>query len=346
MKKLIALALLLTMLLTLTFASAEQPASLQFREDGSFKIMILADTHVGYLDHHIGDTMKEYFNRVLADNQPDLIVLLGDNTNANNYDLATTSVYIDELMSFLDPLGIPVAMVFGNHEGDPNCPPKESQMAVYEKYDCFVGCVGVSSEKNVGNYNLPILSSDGSRTAFNLWFFDNSSGAVTGAPLNWYVETSNALNAANGGQPLPSMVFQHIAPSQVLSQLVEDATTKTGWALPEGVDGVLGEYPGAYYDASEQLNAIFAQGGVVAMVYGHDHANDYIIPYNGLDLVNVPGWSKLGDYNGMTIRGIGFIDLNENDLTTYGYYTVTPIDLGEMWFYGYALPGMIFTTAQ
>ncbi len=348
MKKIIAFVLLFAMLLTLTSAFAEEPAPLQFKEDGTFKIMILADTHVGHEGRNIGDTMKEYFNRVLADNRPDLIVLLGDNVNGNDYSIEEMTPYIEELMAFLEPLGIPVAMVLGNHEEpwQSNAPAKEDQVAVYEQFDCYIGSMGVCADGSVGNFNLPILSSDGSRYAYNLWFFDNSSSALPAEVLTWYTETSNALKAENGGQPLPSFVFQHIIPSQVYELFTVDESAKAGYLLPENGTGTLGEKPGAYYDTTADVNAFLQQGDVVGIAVGHDHANAYIVNYNGIDFISVPGWSKLGSYCGPTVRGIAFIDLNESDLTTYGYYTVRPQDLGEMWFYGYALPGMTITTVQ
>ncbi len=348
MKKIVSLLLALAMLLSLTSAFAEETAPLQFKEDGTFKIMILADTHVGHEGHHIGDKMKEYFHRVLEANRPDLIVLLGDNVNGNGYTMEEMTPYIEELMALLDPLGIPVAMVLGNHEDNLQsaCPTKEEQMAVYEKYACFVGGIGVSANNSVGNYNLPILSSDGSRNAYNLWFFDNTSSALPAEVLNWYVATSDALKAENGGAAVPSIAFQHIIPSQIYELVIPDESAKAGYILPEGGIGVLGEKPVPYADTTADVNTFLQQGDVVAIAVGHDHANDFIVDYKGIDFINVPGWSKLGSYCGPTVRGIGFIDLNESDLTTYGYYTVRPQDLGEMWFYGYALPGMTITTVQ
>ncbi len=348
MKKTI-LALCCLLMLPLISAFADEPAPLQFKEDGSFKIMILADSHVGHEGRQINKTMPEYLARVMADNPPDLIVLLGDNIHGEDADLETVTANIHELLNMLDPLGIPVAAVFGNHEQG-NCPPKEAQMAVYEEHACFVGCIGVTgkngTEVSVGNYNLPILSSDGSRNAFNLWFFDNSSCALPSEVLSWYVETSNTLKTENGGQPLPSMVFQHIIPSQVFDALIPDESAEAGYVLPEGGRGILGERPGAYHDTSVDVNTFLQQGDVVAIAVGHDHANDYVVNYEGIDFISIPGWSKLGSYFGKTVRGIGFIDLNESDLTTYDYYTVRPQDLGEMWFYGFTLPSETFMTVQ
>ncbi len=314
MKKAMSLMLMVSLLLTLTVACAES-APLQFNEDGSFRILILADSHVGHENRHINTTMPEFLNRVMADNPPDLIVLLGDNTHGNDADLETVTANIHELMNMLDPLGIPVAMVFGNHEDErqSNCPLKSDQIKVFEQHESFVGCAGMATEHCVGNYNLPILSSDGSRAAFNLWFFDNTSGVVEQPILDWYVQESDVLKAANGGVPVPAMAFQHIP-------------VRSG--------------------DSAQVAAHLQQGDVRSLVFGHVHENPRVETYEGIDFVIMPTWSKLGVSFGYFDRGIGVINLNENDLTTFEYFTVRPQDLGEMWFYGLTLPENTIITVQ
>ncbi len=309
----------------------EPVSALQFSETGDFKIMVFSDIHCGYEKKNLTPEIEQFFRAALEKEQPDLIVLLGDNINSEAWGFIKADEYIDDFMPIFEEYGAPVAMVFGNHEPDngETTATKALQMAIYQSYDCFIGVTGPDHVTGVGNYNLPILSSDGAKTAFNLWFFDSGVSDADNYPtvrsqITWYEETSAALNAENGGQPLSSIVFQHIIVPEINDALVQP---KAGtWALPEGNPGHLGENPCPTYYNNGQYAAFQKQGGVLAAVFGHDHVNSFVVEHEGINIINTPTCANL-NYSDESI-GVRVITLNESNLNSYETYIVQPTEFG------------------
>ena len=135
MKKFLAI-LMSAVLLLATFAfcvSAEDTNAdpvLKFKEDGSFRIMQISDTH--YTDQYnvirpLGITL---INAMLDKYNPDLVVFTGDNIKGY-FDLATPrSVLeaIDQLVSPVADRDIPFAVVFGNHDYQSMVPEKQQMV--------------------------------------------------------------------------------------------------------------------------------------------------------------------------------------------------------------------------
>ncbi len=309
--------------------------TLKFKADGEFKIMQLADLQD---TSFATPATYDYIRAIVAEEDPDLIVLTGDNISGGTGDALTESIArmqvekaIDNTMSVFEELSIPVAVVFGNHDGE-SLISKYEQMAMYQSYGCCVGFDEGDSLYGCGTYNLPVYSSDGEKIVYNLWMFDsNMYDDVYGGydyvhedQIEWYVNKSNELKAQNGGQVVPSMAFQHIIVNEIYDALVEvpegtPNSIKYGekWlGLPEGVEGNLGEGPCPGTQDSQQFEKMVEQGDVKAMFFGHDHVNVFKIPYQGIDIVNSPT-SGFGSYGNKETRGVRIITINENDTSTY-----------------------------
>ncbi|MBQ2828689.1 MAG: metallophosphoesterase family protein [Clostridia bacterium] len=309
--------------------------TLKFKGDGEFKIMQVADLQDSSF---VVSTTNEYLEKIIKEEDPDLIVLTGDNIGGGTGDALTEGISrwqvkkgINQFMSFFEKIGIPVAVVFGNHDGEALIG-KEEQMAMYQTYKCCVGFDEGDSLYGCGTYNLPILSSDGEKVVYNLWMFDsNMYDDVNGGydhvhedQIAWYVETSNALKAANGGVAVPSMAFQHIIVNEIYDALVEVEAGTPGsiphgdkaLALPANATGVINEGPCPGSVDSLQFETMVAQGDVKAMFFGHDHVNSFVVPYQGIDIVNTPT-SGFGSYGDKSTRGVRIITINENDTSKY-----------------------------
>lgn len=341
MKKIISIILSVAMLFGFAAmpASAETDKTLKFGEDGKFRILQFADIQDNaFLEY----ATYQFIRDSVEATQPDLIVLTGDNISGGGSPtkgLAKLAIW--RYMSIFEKAGIPVAAVFGNHDSEGPAT-KEDQMAMYESFDCFVGCEG-EDLTGCGNYNLPIYSADGEKMLYNLWMIDSLTynrhpedekdvayyendlegyACVHKDQIDWYVKTSNELKAANGGEPVPSMVFQHIIVPEIYDVLAKDKDGK--WILPEGNDGELWEDPCPPHYSNGEFDAMVNQGDVVAMFFGHDHKNSFIVPHKGIDLVNTPGvgFSSYGDEN----RGARVIDLDVKDLSTYETEVVEWLD--------------------
>ena len=175
MKKIISVFLSVVMLccVMVPFASAAaEETKLQFNEDGTFKIMNISD--IQDQANLLGVTAK-FMKKAIEAEQPDLIILTGDNISGNSIAAGKTEQAIRSVMDVLDPYGIPVAIVFGNHDEESGVS-KEEQMAVYNTYDCSISIDDGEALWGCGTYNIPVYSStDDAKVAFNCWMFDFSS---------------------------------------------------------------------------------------------------------------------------------------------------------------------------
>ena len=356
MKKIISVILAAVLMLsTLVFAgasAADSAAKLQFDSNGNFRIMQISDVQDGTV---LTPAAKQFIRVVVNDAQPDLIVLTGDNISAGSATIGIHAIDkqlvkrgIDNYMSVFEEIGIPVAIVFGNHDAE-EIVTKEEQMEYYTSYDCCVAIDEGDALYGCGTYNLPIYSSkNAEKVAYNLWMIDsNMYDDVNGGydyvhqnQLDWYVNTSNALKAQNGGEPVPSMMFQHIIVKEIYDVIVEiPASEKDKYEHVETEENGVKKYytfKGENYKTGElnempcpptfnggQFDTVLNQGDVVAMFFGHDHKNTFEVNYKGVDLVNSPtsGFGSYGDHG----RGVRIIDINENS-TDYETSIIRYID--------------------
>ncbi len=340
------LAVVLSVLMMLSCASlcafaAETDTTLQFGEDGKFTILNFADIQDGY---PLMNITRKLIEDTIEMVQPDLIVLTGDNISGGSTNTKfITRAAINEFISIFEKAGIPTAAVFGNHDDESKFADKDFQMSVYESYDCFVGYNEGDIIPGVGTYNLPIMSSDGKRIAFNIWMTDSGTynsendlggyACTTKEQIDWYVKKSEELKALNGGKPVPSINFQHIIVPDIFDALVEceegtPNSIKRGdkfITLPEGSTGVIHESPCPPNYSNGQFQAFLQQGDVLATVSGHDHVNSFVVPYKGIDIVNTPGVG-FSSYNDDQVGSRVFV-LDENNPEEYETYVLGYFDV-------------------
>lgn len=347
---LLVLVLMFSLFSVCSFAQAAptpaEAAHLHFREDGSFRIMILADIQDGKT---LSGITKTFIQETAKKTQPDVIVLTGDNIYGSwTKNPAGGEKALRDVMEMLQEMydegyGAPVAAVFGNHDDQSNNYSKEEQMKVMSEYSCNLsidedlwadGEHYTEALEHCGTYNVPIYASNGDDVKFNLWMFDSGSYATDGnkgydhvrqTQLDWYKTTSEKLGNVN------SIVFQHIIMPEIYNTYAKttftpgaDAYNYHGeyYTLPETAKpgSVMNEASACSEDNGGEYDALKAQGGVIACVSGHDHVNRFIIPNNDpdfpMDWINVPTCG-VAAYGKTETRGIRIIDLNENDTSTY-----------------------------
>ena len=332
-----ALSALLLTALTAPVSAAEEDTMLQFDENGEFRILIVADTQ---------DTARpqeatlRLLNAELDAADADLVVFTGDQVHGPS--VRTTEAMGKALDAILAPVAersIPFAAVFGNHD-DEGGVSKETQLAIYHSYPGCLMSAGPDDITGCGNYNLLVWSSDGSRPVCNLWFLDSGTYGEKGVSkyarveqdqIDWYLETEAALAARNGGTPIPAYAFQHIIVPDIYDamDIVPSSEKKNG-----AVEGY-GCRKGTYYSAASVIEAgtlgeapcppdvnggefaAWKQGGdIVAGFFGHDHVNDFIIPYEGIDLINTNS-TGFYIYGAGENHGARLVTLRESDPTAY-----------------------------
>lgn len=309
----------------------------------------------------IRPTMVRMLNTAYDKYKPDLIVLTGDNILGNHLcdarigtrlaikdkagEYEAMRVAIDKLIAPIESRKIPFAMIYGNHD-DRNSFTKEEQADVYRKYTCNVGLDDPASP-DVATYNIPIYSEDGSKVKFNLWMMDSAwldreqdkcFEMVKPEAVEWYKKKSAQLKANNGGEVVPSLMFQHIPMIEQLELLEECDNSVKGavkgpegkfYKLKDGVQGSMGEYPCTVSDKNGQLDAIKECGDVKAVVFGHDHTNCFIGNVDGVEFIQTScaSFRCYGNRN----RGVRIFDIYEDGTYETTFYTYEKICGKSLW---------------
>ncbi len=332
-------------------------SQLKFNSDGKFTVLQVSDAQ----DMHIPRRgMFKMLNKVYDRVKPDLIVLTGDNILGNHINDApvgnrqnvktkegTLKRMKKALGYLLDPIEkrkIPFAFIYGNHD-DRNCITKKEQAEIYGGYEYCVPYNLSNNELDCDTYNVPIYSSNSDKIAYNLWMLD-SAGAdddgnncfeyVKPETVDWYEKKSIELQKENGGEPVMSLMFQHI-PIPQTQQLFEECEetdkgaikTRSGkfYRLDQTkANGFAFEYLETIAEDFGQFDAVKRRGDVCAMVFGHDHLNCFTAEIDGVNIVQTPG-ASFRSYGNMVSRGVRVFELDESDLSSFKTYTISYFDL-------------------
>lgn len=355
MKKLISVMLSVVMifaLATVAFAAVSGDNDvLKFDDNGEFKIFNICDIQDMYPMHK---TAKQFITDMIEIHDPDIVILGGDNTVST---AATKAQAIEEICNIFVETETYFTLVFGNHDDEQGVS-REELLRLYQLYGGKY-CLAYDADPaltGVGTHNLTVKSSDGSKTAYNLYMFDSNSytsdengnrlgyDAVHKDQIEWYKNTSAAVKEENGGETVPAMAFQHI----VVQEAFEKLFIESPWNLGDLTlnfdnkyytylpftrnikDGFLLEAPCPGYYNYGQFDAFVETGDVVAVFSGHDHPNSYTVTKDGVDIVNTPG-ASFESYGDNSVRGLRLITVNEKDTSVYEteVLTVSEYMLGD-----------------
>lgn len=349
-KKAISLILSVALIMGLSavsFASESKIKTLKFSADGKFRIMHVTDTH---LEDENLEASAWAIGEACDIEKPDIVVITGDNVQ-NCKDAADTKRLIDGLMNVFETRNIPVAVTFGNHDSETGAMSREELMVYYNTFLCSVSVDDGEALSGCGTYNIPVMSSDGEKVKFNLWVFDSNDydangnyACVKADQVEWYKAKSDELKAANGGEKVYSLAFQHIIVPEVYDALkkvdseklfsFEHIYNEGEYYMfdPEGINyGTLNEMPCPGYENFGQFDAMVEKGNVLAMFTGHDHTNAFGVRHKGIDIMN----SLSTRYNGdaySTQYGYRMIEIDEKDTSVYTTRVVHWFDIFDIEF--------------
>ncbi|MBQ5823687.1 MAG: metallophosphoesterase [Clostridia bacterium] len=350
MKKVISILMVAVMLASAFSLSAfaADDAVLRFDENGEFKILHISD---GQDDYPAEEKMMTYINYMLEIYEPDLVVLGGD----NSIGLAETKEQeIAELVKPFVEHQVYFTLVFGNHDHEQGVS-KEELLGYFQKYGgkYCLAYDAVPELHGTANHNLPVMASDSDDVKFNVWLLDTGSyvydvndpekrlgyDAVTADQIEWYKETSKALEAAEG-QKVPSLVFQHMVVGEVydamfpsvpfeIPELIESYNGKHYPIIAPNTSvfsGHLFEPPSPGYYNHGEFDAMLERGDVLGIYCGHDHINTYELVYKDIVIGNTPGVTHHAYGNEMT-RGSRLFVINESDTSAFTSKVITYNDL-------------------
>ncbi len=350
MKKFISVFLSLVMIFALTaVAFAAVPGDndvLKFDENGEFKIFNICDIQDNFPMHK---TAKQFITDMINIYDPDIVILGGDNTVSS---ADTKAQAIEEICNIFVETETYFTLVFGNHDDEQGVS-REELLKLYQQYGGEY-CLAYDAEPSitgVATHNLTVKSSDGSKIAYNLYMFDSNSytydedgnrlgyDAVHEDQIEWYKNNSAEVKAANNGETVHAMAFQHIVVQEAFEELFIESPFNLGpltlnfdgksyTYLPfvrDIKDGFVLEAPCPGYYNYGQLDAFAETGDVVAVFSGHDHPNSYTVTKKGVDIVNTPG-ASFESYGDNSVRGLRLITINENNTATYTTEVLTVSD--------------------
>ncbi len=287
------------------FALREGPA-LQFHADGDFVILHLTDWHC---DYPLPAVHKQLVLESVAEAKPDLVVLGGDLSEALPEDQPAA---IKEICDIFVQAEIPFVITFGNHDYFHEYTIDE-MFAFYQKFGgkYFIGTDEKPELFGCGTCSIPVYSNNSTRVAYNIYCFDSGCEvedkgyeSVHPDQIAWYREKAEALKNQNGGNYVPSVVFQHIIVQEIYDKLypVAKAGSRKNVMQYDGKayklkklpnlsntkDGYIFEHPCPGYYNYGQLKAMSENGDVRAIFNGHDHYNSFTVEIDGVDIVNTP----------------------------------------------------------
>ncbi|MBQ4350642.1 MAG: metallophosphoesterase family protein [Clostridia bacterium] len=318
---------------------------LRFREDGSFRVLMVSDIHGG-VGYNKTKTVAALDGLIEAED-PDLVVFGGDTAGPGVIHISN----VPELREMLDGLaapmeerGIPWCHVFGNHDDNYGLPNEEAE-TVYESFPHCVSTAGPEEISGVGNYVLPVYSADGEKLLLNLFALDSHSGmrewaerwgvdpkrkvlpsdvgdrgdydTVNVDQVLWYYTTSRAIEAEQG-RKIPAVLFTHIP----LPEMHEASKHRRDVKLR----GIHWEDVACTSLNSGLFRACLERGDVRGIFFGHDHENDFEVEYMGIRMAYDASLS----YHACQInelRGGRVIDFHASDPAAFTTRTVKIADI-------------------
>ena len=323
-------------------------------KDGKLKVMQISDLQD--TKNTSVDTLR-FVDDAIAEVKPDLIIITGDQLDVvgmwgkGEKAEKNVAVAIRRLFSAIEKHNVPYVLTFGNHDRETGVS-NEFQAKVYASLENCICFDDINDGRpDVGTFSVPVKSTDGKRIPLNFFVMDTHSKTkgvgfegVNDEQLDWYRKTGEQLKAENGGEVVPSMVFQHIPVSNIM-ELFEEVPkgtkgsecdfvkdNKRYWILDEDKlfhNYTYGETPSMTL-GTKQFDAMKAQGDVFAMYFGHDHYNSFAGKVDGIDLGYCPGMG----YNsyGSKYRAFRVFEFDENDVKNYKTYSLNYKDCcGKMY---------------
>ncbi len=341
MKRILSLVLC-ALIVFVPFAAArgEDGAVFRFRPDGSFRILHLTDTQD---DAHPAARMTGLIKKAIEFSDPDLIVFTGDlvedmryfdaftdeipfvdGVNASGADKDENTrrdveVAVDAVLSVFERYEIPYVIALGNNDRKVGVS-SEDWARIFSGYPHCVFYDESDDTRGGVDYHVTVKGSDGSDKLV-VWLMDTFTGGLSAEQIAWYETASDGIRIANGGEPVPAFVFQHIQAADI-GNLFEDCRftdegaikSANGWRRLRP-DATVGE---AFfsYEACEptvEFSAWKRCGDVMGAFFGHQHVEGFSGVYDGIEMGFTYGLqvAKSGPY------GFRVIDVYETAVRAY-----------------------------
>lgn len=282
---------------------------------GDYRILQITDTHLGDKDDF--EKQFKFMDRIIGDPKarPDLIVVTGDLFTFASQGTAK------RFFSYLDNKGVPWTVTFGNH--DEQCYFSVDWLTGYLN-DYGSNCVfkDIQDDGVQGNANFAINLMKDDKVFEQLIVMDSNRyyyGSYFGYDyikqdqIDWYKDLVNHTARENGGEVVKSLLFYHIPLPEVNDAWDKAQTGEDGAVLKYGEKGEAPcnpEYNSGFFDV------IVEKGSTTGMYFGHDHLNNFIVNYKGIDFAyGIKSTDRI--YYGDSMLGGRTIILHEDHTVDY-----------------------------
>ena len=257
---------------------SEYILKLNYQDD--FRILQLTDIHLG--DKDVSEKHFKFMDLTIEEAHPNLIVVTGD-----LFTFASKSTALS-LFDYLDSHNIPWTVTFGNH--DEQCYFSVDWLtSTLNNYGSNCYFKDIQDDDVQGNANFAINLMQGDKVFEQLIVMDSNRynyGSYFGYDyfkqnqIDWYKRLVEYTKEQNAGVVVPSLMFYHIP--------VPEINNAWDGALANEADAILkyGEKNEATCPPdfnSGFFDVILQEGSTTGMYFGHDHVNNFIVNYKGVD---------------------------------------------------------------
>ena len=302
----------------------------EFVTDRELKVLTMTDVHIGggWMSFRKDRMAINTVAAMVTAEKPDLVVLTGDLAypvpfQAGTFNNMTSAKLVIALM---ERLGVPWTVTFGNHDTESYSyfnREKIGELYADKTLECCLFSAGPDDVDGVGNHVIHVRNSEG-KPVQELVFIDSHSytdGDIFGLfwkydnvhqnQVDWYEQKIKAAQKLN--PDVKSLVFLHIPLVEyrdAYNEYMNNGNNDT-----ENVKYISGNIwekdPYVYCGMHEDnlFEKIIELGSTKAVFCGHDHLNNMVLNYKGVDLtynysidyLAYIGISEKGDQRGCTV---------------------------------------------
>ncbi|KAF2425363.1 Metallo-dependent phosphatase [Tothia fuscella] len=274
-------------------AKIDSRKPLRVKEDGTFRIVQISDTHMvtgvgvckdaidadgNHLPTSEADPLTINFIRDVLDiERPDLVVLTGDQLH---HDISDSQSALFKVVAPIIKRSIPFAAVFGNHDSEgQHALSRAAQMSILQNLPFNLSEPGPEHVDGIGNFYLQVLAPTPLQCPLATLYFLDSHGQIPSSlhnpdydpikqsQIDWFVAASQAQRHvrkenAHGTRFHLTLAFLHIP----LPEFGNHHLILRSGHRREPTEGP--SVNTHFYDA-------LANEGILALGCGHDHVNDF-----------------------------------------------------------------------
>ena len=264
-------------------ARGAEQQKLRCATDGTFKILMISDLHYRPAPDVYGIALTE---KLIDIEKPDLVIVAGDcMSGADCQTEQEVRATIGHIASAMEKKRVFWAITFGNHDQE-HFPKtgldKDTVLGIYSSYPHNLNGGYVRGIHGAGNKHLLVWNAAGTKPVYCLWLIDSNMYFTEGKnhpydwihadQIQWYYRTSEELERTYGGK-VPGLMFFHI-PLREFNDLVNHGKIIGVRQEPEAPSPVNGG----------MFAAVLDRGDVRGIYCGHDHTNNYVGRWRGVEL--------------------------------------------------------------